>query len=159
MSRRWRSFSGEHSLDLDGEGPGTIRTSIDAIPGEYYRLTFELTGNCDQAPNERGTAVTIGSTTEPSSINASSTATNRGLRPGCSGLRYDDRHRLRVALEPRFQKWSGHRPGDGHVCRRTDQRAGEYPAIQGAIDNAPAGAIIEVDPGTYGPFDLATPTT
>ncbi|MEC8559098.1 MAG: DUF642 domain-containing protein, partial [Planctomycetota bacterium] len=60
---RWRSFSGRHSLDLDGEGPGTIRTSIDTIPGEYYRLTFELTGNCDQAPNERGTAVTIGSTT------------------------------------------------------------------------------------------------
>ncbi|MEC9156814.1 MAG: DUF642 domain-containing protein, partial [Planctomycetota bacterium] len=154
---RWRSFSGRHSLDLDGEGPGTIRTSIDTIPGEYYRLTFELTGNCDQAPNERGTAVTIGSTTR-TFIHQCEFDGDEPWSTHAWMFRASD-----ATTDIAFASLSNQGSRNGAVIDLvTVMSAGapinvpaEYPTIQGAIDNAPAGAIIEVDPGTYGPFDLA----
>jgi hypothetical protein len=46
----WTSFEGEFTVDLDGASPGgAIRQFLALTPGDRYRLSFALTGNCGAA--------------------------------------------------------------------------------------------------------------
>ena len=119
-------------------------------------MTFELTGNCDQAPSERGTAVTIGSTTR-TFIHQCEFDDDESWSTQAWMFQASD-----TTTDITFASLSNPGSRNGAVIELvTVVSAGapinvpaEYPTIQGAIDNAPAGGIIEVGPGTYDRFDL-----
>ncbi len=47
----WRSAHGARSIDLDGSMPGGIQQEFATIPGQRYRVTFDLAGNAqDRSP-------------------------------------------------------------------------------------------------------------
>lgn len=43
----WQASDGTHSLDLSGNGPGVIEQTITTVPGQTYRVYFDLSGNPD----------------------------------------------------------------------------------------------------------------
>ena len=55
----WQSFEGEHTVDVNGFGPGSIRQTIGLIPNVSSRLSFELTGNCNSASLGASRAVRV----------------------------------------------------------------------------------------------------
>lgn len=46
----WQAASGNRSIDLSGNGPGSIAQTFDTIIGQRYLVTFALAGNPDNGP-------------------------------------------------------------------------------------------------------------
>ncbi len=44
-SALWEASSGDTSIDMNGNGPGTLSRTIDTIEGETYEISFDLSGN------------------------------------------------------------------------------------------------------------------
>ncbi|GAQ89341.1 Protein kinase superfamily protein [Klebsormidium nitens] len=47
----WATYTGNHSLDLNGVNAGTIQQSVTTVPGASYTLSFALAGNPFQSPS------------------------------------------------------------------------------------------------------------
>ena len=45
----WQAAEGSHSVDLSGNAPGGVTQDIATIPGATYAVSFEMSGNPDQA--------------------------------------------------------------------------------------------------------------
>ncbi|MEC8320951.1 MAG: right-handed parallel beta-helix repeat-containing protein, partial [Planctomycetota bacterium] len=155
----WRAPDGQYSIDLDGENPGAIATTIETIPGESYELTFKLTGNCDPNQVERRVAVTVGTETrefvhrcefdgdeswsirrwifDPTDHNT--TIVFASLSPGGSrnGAVIDD------VVVTVYQ----HPGGENEIL----EVPAEYATIQAAVDAASDDMTILVAPGVYTP--------
>jgi choice-of-anchor C domain-containing protein len=64
ISTYWKASEGNRSLDLNGNGMGTISQPITGlIPNTSYRLTFDVAGNPDGAPNIKTLTAQVGSRT------------------------------------------------------------------------------------------------
>ncbi|MFH1091844.1 MAG: choice-of-anchor C family protein [Pseudomonadota bacterium] len=61
----WQAASGQGSIDLDGNSPGTISQTFASIPGARYLLTFYLAGNPDAAPLIKRVQVSVTDATLP----------------------------------------------------------------------------------------------
>ncbi|NPV04898.1 MAG: choice-of-anchor C family protein [Syntrophaceae bacterium] len=60
----WQPAVGSRSIDLSGNGPGSLSQQFDTVPGTTYRVTFAMAGNPaggDAIKDLRVTAVGIGS--------------------------------------------------------------------------------------------------
>jgi len=58
----WQAAQGSRSLDLSGDGPGSIFQTINVVPGQTYRVTFEVAGNTDNGPDLKTLITTTGAT-------------------------------------------------------------------------------------------------
>jgi choice-of-anchor C domain-containing protein len=46
----WQAAEGDQSVDLSGNGPGTIAQTFTTTPGTTYSVTYSLAGNPDSGP-------------------------------------------------------------------------------------------------------------
>lgn len=46
----WNASDGENSIDLSGNGVGSISQTLTTVPGNTYKVTFDLAGNPDGLP-------------------------------------------------------------------------------------------------------------
>lgn len=57
----WEAADGDNSVDLNGNGQGSISTDItDLVMGETYEISFYLSGNSDGAPTTKTVGVDVG---------------------------------------------------------------------------------------------------
>lgn len=68
----WNASNGARSIDLSGNGPGSISQTFDTIVGALYNVTFDLAGNGDGGPGQKTATVlasggTLGTFSTPSS--------------------------------------------------------------------------------------------
>jgi choice-of-anchor C domain-containing protein len=57
----WQApVSGQGSVDLDGNSPGAISTSLTTAIGTTYAVTFSLSGNPDGAPTQKSVTAAAG---------------------------------------------------------------------------------------------------
>jgi len=61
----WRSADGNCSVDLNGEGPGSISQELNVIKGHTYEVTFYLAGNFVPAPAVKDLDVSFSGSTTP----------------------------------------------------------------------------------------------
>jgi choice-of-anchor C domain-containing protein len=47
----WKAASGHQSVDLNGNGPGSVFQEVATIPGQAYQLSFALAANAANAPS------------------------------------------------------------------------------------------------------------
>ncbi|MBL8699595.1 MAG: choice-of-anchor C family protein [Alphaproteobacteria bacterium] len=71
----WQASDGTHSVDLNGNAPGTISQSFATAVGSLYRLTFDLSGNPDGFDGIKQVLVSAGDTS--STFDFDTTATSR----------------------------------------------------------------------------------
>ncbi|MFD0915109.1 choice-of-anchor C family protein [Pseudahrensia aquimaris] len=75
----WTSSEGNNSIDLNGDGPGIIGTSITTVPGQTYIVTFDLAGDPLNGEPIKDVRVQVsGTTVEPSFDTAGNTLANPG---------------------------------------------------------------------------------
>ena len=56
----WNAQDGGRSVDLAGNGPGSVAQTFDTILNRHYTVTFWLAGNTDGAPTTKSTVVSAG---------------------------------------------------------------------------------------------------
>jgi choice-of-anchor C domain-containing protein len=56
----WNAQDGSRSVDLSGNGPGSVSQTFDTILNRRYTVTFWLAGNTDGAPTVKSTIVSAG---------------------------------------------------------------------------------------------------
>jgi choice-of-anchor C domain-containing protein len=56
----WEAAEGQRSVDLSGEGPGTISQTFATQSGTVYAVRFAMSGNPGASPFTVGTVVTVG---------------------------------------------------------------------------------------------------
>jgi choice-of-anchor C domain-containing protein len=67
----WNASQGGYSLDMNGNGPGTISQSFDTVAGQQYAVTFDLAGNPDDNHQAKTLAViSTGGSTETYSFDS-----------------------------------------------------------------------------------------
>ncbi|MBN8809172.1 MAG: choice-of-anchor C family protein [Sphingomonas sp.] len=49
----WQAGNGSRSLDMSGNGPGSIAQTFDTVAGATYQVTFLLAGNTDGSPTTK----------------------------------------------------------------------------------------------------------
>ncbi|MBM3524811.1 MAG: choice-of-anchor C family protein, partial [Alphaproteobacteria bacterium] len=70
----WQASDGTHSVDMNGNNPGTISQSFATVAGALYRLTFDLAGNPDNFDGIKDLQVSAGDTTSSFSFDTTSTS-------------------------------------------------------------------------------------
>jgi choice-of-anchor C domain-containing protein len=58
----WQAAEGSRSLDLSGNGPGSIFQTFGVTPGQVYNVTFDLAGNTDSGPTTKTLKTSAGAT-------------------------------------------------------------------------------------------------
>ena len=53
----WQAAEGARSVDLSGNGPGSIAQTFDTVLGQHYQVSFWLSGNPDGAPTIKNVGV------------------------------------------------------------------------------------------------------
>jgi choice-of-anchor C domain-containing protein len=57
----WQAADGSRSLDMSGNGPGSITQTINGLTGgQQYKVSFDLAGNTDGTPTTKTLSVTAG---------------------------------------------------------------------------------------------------
>ena len=56
----WNAQDGARSIDLAGNGPGSVSQTFDTVLNGKYRVTFWLAGNTDGPPPVKSTVVSAG---------------------------------------------------------------------------------------------------
>lgn len=72
----WQASLGTHSVDLNGNNPGTISQSFATVAGSLYRLSFDLAGNPDNFDGLKQVLVSAGDTS--STFDFDTTGTSGG---------------------------------------------------------------------------------
>jgi len=56
----WKAALGDYSLDMSGNGNGSITQSFATTPGQSYEVTFDLAGNPQGSPTTKTLGVDVG---------------------------------------------------------------------------------------------------
>ncbi|MCP2257158.1 choice-of-anchor C domain-containing protein [Streptoalloteichus tenebrarius] len=75
----WQAAEGDQSVDLNGQGPGTVSQTFTTVPGTTYTVTYSLAGNPGGVPLKTGRALVDGQNFQDFSFDITGkTAANMG---------------------------------------------------------------------------------
>jgi choice-of-anchor C domain-containing protein len=58
-SEYWAAHTGDKSIDLSGDEPGSIYQDLETTPGAWYFVTFWIAGNTDSGPVQKVAEVSV----------------------------------------------------------------------------------------------------
>lgn len=78
----WQASDGGRSLDLSGNGPGSVYQAFATVPGQTYSVSFDIAGNPDGAPVMKMlTASVDGTTFSPTFTTTGDSRSSMGWTP------------------------------------------------------------------------------